>query len=90
MDITQKLQDFAFTFDTPLELTISGFDYEAEALEEFYDEWNWNFTGDQEDLYEVAFALMEIADEHFESERRESEREQELDERRYEGSRHIS
>ena len=83
MDITTKLQDFAFTFETLHELDSSGLDYEKEALDTFHMEYGNRYTDDQQDLYEVAFALMEMADEHFEPERRESEAEERRDEAAY-------
>ncbi len=83
MDITTKLQDFAFTFETLHELDSSGFDFEKAALVEFGFEFSPEFTDEQQDLYEVAFALMEMADEHFEPERREEEAGERRDEAAY-------
>lgn len=86
MDITTKLQDFCMTFETLHELDISGFDSSKGELEEFYDKYEDSFDDNQWELYEQAFALMEMADDHFEPERREAEAEERREDARYLGS----
>jgi hypothetical protein len=86
MKITQKLQDFAFTFDAYLELDADGFVAESEDLKGFWTEYADEFTDDQEDLYEIAFALEQDAAYYFEEELKQLERDQLADEMGYEGS----
>ena len=86
MKITQKLQDFAFTFDNYLELDADGFVAESEDLKGFWTEYADEFTDDQEDLYEIAFALEQDAAYYFEEELKQLERDQLADEMGYEGS----
>ena len=88
--ITQKLQDFAFTFDNYLELDADGFVAESEDLKGFWTEYADEFTDDQEDLYEIAFALEQDAAYYFEAEIRQSELDEELDQRQHEDSRRFN
>jgi len=90
MKITQKLQDFAFTFDAYLELDADGFVSESEDLKGFWTEYADEFTDDQEDLYEIAFALEQDAAYYFEAEIRQSELDEELDQRQHEDSRRFN
>jgi hypothetical protein len=89
MNITQKLQDFTLTFDAYLELDADGFIAESEDLKGFWTEYADEFTDDQSDLYEIAFALEQDAAMYFEEELKQAERDQLADEIRYFGSRHL-
>ena len=86
MNYTQKLQDFAHTLDNYLELDADGFVAESEDLKDLWTEHADEFTDDQSDLYEIAFALEQDAAYYFEEELKQLERDQLADEMGYEGS----
>ena len=90
MKHTQKLEDFAFTFDNYRELDVSGYDFEVDALQSFHDEHSNYFTDLDDDLYEAVEELRDVAGEHFDTVAAQEQLEQEVDERRHEGSRHLS
>ena len=89
-NITQKLQDLAHTFDNYLELDADGFVAESEELKELWTDHADEFTDDQEDLYEIAYALEQDAALYFEEELKQAERDELADEMSYFGSRHLS
>ena len=65
-DITQTLQDYQLTFDTAEhELTYEEFDFEVEALREFYEEHNEDFTDAHESLYTACEGLVTYAEAYF-------------------------
>lgn len=86
----QKLEDFQQTFDTYLELGVSDYDFEVEAYEDFVGEFEQYFTGEEDLLRIEVDALILIAGEHFDSVSAQEELDQELDERKYESTRHLS
>ena len=87
---TQKLQDKQQTFDNYLELDVSGYDFEKEALEAFYEEFGRYFTDLEEELYWTVDGLSEVCGEYFDGIAAQEQLDQERDERKYEGSRHLS
>ena len=90
MNITQKLQDLAHTFDNYLELDADGFVAESEELKELWTDHADEFTDDQSDLYEIAYALEQDAALYFEEELKQMDRDELADEMSYFGSRHLS
>ncbi len=90
MNITQKLQELAFTFDNYLHLDADGFVAESEELKELWTDHADEFTDDQTDLYEIAYALEQDAALYFEAELKQLERDQLADEMSFFCSRHLS
>ena len=86
MDIKQKRGELAQTFETLQELNLCSFDELKFDREGLGDNGLFLFTDEQVDLYWVAHDLMEMADKHFEPERREAELEELRDQRAYLGS----
>ena len=78
-------------FDDINELTDEDLvqDY-RDKLTTINDSFNDDTSDEEFDLMNRAEDLLEMANDSFEAERHQCELEQELDERRYEGSRHLS
>jgi hypothetical protein len=91
MDITQKLQDFQLSFDAYLEFTDADSFYALKVeFDEFYDEHEHNFDQLQEALWYAVDMLADGAETYWEPIAQHEELEQEMEERRYEGARHLS
>ena len=90
MNYTQKLSDWQQTFDTYLELGVSDYDFEVEAFEDFLGEFDQYFTDEEQSLCIKIDDLIIIAGEHFDEVAAQEQLDQESDERKYEGSRHLS
>lgn len=82
----QALEDFYQTFDLYEELDSDDFYVECGCFHGFYDDHSEEFTDEEDELYWKVDGLIDVAERYFRPILLEEEREQELEERRYEVS----
>jgi hypothetical protein len=85
-----QLEHFAYTFFRFEELDMASYEAERDSLYAYFEDHCAYFTEADELLYKEADELCDIAGEEIEAEDRRDQLEQELDERRYAGSAHLS
>ena len=90
MRYTQKLEDYETTLANWHELCEAEYSVEVDEFQYFYEEHGNYFTQAEFDIYNRADSLIGDAERFYEDEARNEQRDMELDERRYEGSRHLS
>jgi len=87
---TQTLEDYETTLANWGELGEEEYKESVDELQAYYGEYVDYFTDTDLDTYNRADNLIGDAERFYEDEARQEELAQELDERRYEGSRHLS
>jgi len=87
---TQTLEDYELTLANWHELGEEEYKASVDDMQAYYEEYGDYFTGADLDIYNRADNLIGDAERFYEDETRQEELDQELDERRYEGARHLS
>jgi len=87
---TQTLEDYETTLANWHELGEEEYKASVDEMQAYYEEYGDYFTPMDFDTYNRADSLIGGAERFYEDEARQEDLEQELDERRYEGSRHLS
>ena len=87
---TQKLEDYEITLANWHELGEEEYKASVDELQAYYEEYANYFTEVDLDTYNRADSLIGDAERFYEDEARQEELEQELDERKYESTRHLS
>ena len=87
---TQTLEDYETTLANWHELGEEEYKASVDELQAYYEDYGDYSTGVDLDIYNRADSLIGDAERFYEDEARQEELEQELDERRYEGARHLS
>ena len=87
---TQTLEDYETTLANWHELGEEEYKASVDELQAYYEDYGDYFTGVDLDTYNRADSLIGDAERFYEDEARQEELAQELDERRYEGARHLS
>ena len=87
---TQTLEDYELTLANWHELGEEEYKESVDELQAYYEEYVDYFTDIDFDTYNRAYDLTGDAERFYEDEARQEDLAQELDERRYEGARHLS
>jgi len=90
MKYKQTLEDYEITLANWHELDEEDYKAAVDELQYLYEEHGDYFTQEEFDIYNRADSLIGDAERFYEDEARQEELEQELEERRYEGMRHLS
>lgn len=87
---TQTLEDYETTLANWHELGEEEYKASVDEMQAYYDEYGDYFTIADCDTYNRADSLIGDGEQFYEDEARQEDLQQELEERRYEGSRHLS